>query len=60
MLKTIKLLDSTLKELEIDSNKVVEGSSKVNDKNLSKKSKNAKSGIQIYIFLTFYAKKTFN
>ena len=54
-----------LRQLEI--NEIVGSSGKANDRNLSKKSKNAKSGIQTYIratkepiFLTPSAKEAFN
>ena len=67
MLKTIGSLNLTLRELKTDE--VVGGSSKADDRNLSKfkKSKNTKSGIQTYIgtteepiFLTSGAKEAFN
>ena len=62
----IKLSDLAPR-LEADDNKVVGGGDKVDNKNLSKKSKNAKFEIQIYIgamreltFLTPGAKEAFN
>ena len=60
--------DSARRELGVNDNEVVGGGGKVDDRNLSKskKSKNAKSGIQTCVgatgestFLTFGAKKVF-
>ena len=65
MLKTTRLSDLAPRRLLIDE--VVGDSSKADNKNLSKKSKNVKSEIQTYIgairepiFLTSGAKKAFN
>ena len=65
MLKTTRLSDLALRKLRAD--KVIRGSGKDNNKNLSKKLRNVKSGIQIHIkttgkptFLTPGAKKVFN
>lgn len=58
-----------LKELRANDNKFVGGGNKANDKNLSKKLKNVKSGILMHMnirtigeptFLTLSARKTFN
>ena len=65
MLKTIGLSDSAPR-LGDNDDEVDGGGGKVDSKNLSKKSKNIKSGIQTYIgaireptFLTFGTKKAF-
>ena len=65
MLKKTGLLDFAQREL--GTNKVVGSSGKANNINLSKKSKNAKSGIQMHIkatkeltFLTSSAKEALN
>ena len=65
MLKTTGLSDSAPKELQANENEVVGGGG--DDRNLSRKSKNAKSGIQTRIgatrkptFLNPGAKKAFN
>ena len=60
-------LNSTPRELENNDNKVVRGCDKADDINLSKKSKNVKSGIQTHVramgeptFLNPSAKEVFN
>ena len=65
MLKTTEPLDLAPRELRADDDKVVEGGG--NDRHLSKRSKNAKSGIQTRIratgetiFLTSGAREAFN
>ena len=69
MLKTIRLLDLTLRELVANDNEVIRSGSKVDNRNLSKskKSKNVKSGIQTLVgameestFLTSGTKEVFN
>ena len=67
MLKTIESSDSAMRELEADNNEVIGGSGKADNRNLSKKSKNAKFGIQMHVrateepmFLTFNTKEAFN
>ena len=69
ILKTTRSLGSTLRELRVDDDEIVGRGGKADDRNLSKskKSKNAKSGIQTRagatgepIFLTPGNKKTFN
>ena len=66
MLKTSGLSDLAPR-LGVNNNKVVRNDSKADKKNLSKKSKNVKSGIQTYIetmekptFLTLGTRKAFN
>ena len=60
-------LDLTLRKLETNDNEVIGSGSKTDNRNLSKKSKNAKSEIQMRlgtmresIFLTSGTKKVFN
>ena len=67
MLKITKLSNSALRELEVNNDKVVGDASKADDRNLSKKSKNTMSKIQIHFkttkeptFLTPGTKKVFN
>ena len=67
MLKTIRPSNLVPGELGADDNEVIRGSSKADNRNLSKKSKNTKFGIQTYVwaireptFLTLGIKKTFN
>ena len=67
MLKKTRLLGLTPRELRTDDNKVFGAGGKVDNENPSKKLKNSKFGIQMYIeameeptFLTHGAKKAFN